>query len=101
MKTQAAYDKAVQALCRAAELNHTDELGWLSTAVQLMWDRLVQEGIAREMDAFSPQQVAQVVCSREFTIDAIKKMKRDMDRFGSIYRSEVIAGIGSKTHDSN
>jgi hypothetical protein len=94
MTTQEAYEQAVKKLCTAARRKDHESLGWLAHAIVILWERAKQEALAKSMDAFSPHQVITLANSHHPTCAAIKRMRDDAETYGSMFKSNVVAGLG-------
>ena len=94
MTTQEAYEKAVKELCAASRRRDHEALDWLAHTIGILWERAKQEALAKSMDAFSPPQVITCVNSHYPTWEAIKRMRNDPDTYGSLFKSNVVEGIG-------
>jgi hypothetical protein len=89
MRAREAYDKAVQALTRAASQNHTEDLAWLAAAVRALWDRTKQEAVAEQMDCINPSEAVRLINGEPFTRNSLQDMKDHPEMYGSMYAGHI------------
>lgn len=94
MTTQEAYEQAVKELWAVAHRKDTEMLPWLSHTIAILWERAKQEAVAIGMDAYAPHQVINLVNSDHFTRQAIQQMRDDTLHYGSLFKSNVVEGLG-------
>jgi len=91
MNTKEAYEKAVESLCQSANRTGDAEgAQWKVIAVKLLWERLIQEGIAKEFKAFSTSQVISIVNSRIYTYPAVEDMKNNLYAYGALFQANIL-----------
>jgi hypothetical protein len=95
MRAREAYDEAVQALVGAVTANDVRELPWLAEAVRALWDRTKQEAVAEQMDCCHPGEAVRLINGEPFTRNSLQAMKDQPEMYGSIYRSDVRAGLST------
>ena len=93
MTTEEAYNAAVEAMCRAAEMNHIEDVQWMAKAVKILWERCLQEGAAKDENFFIPDQAVSLANGYNFTRKTLQHMKTKPEIYGSLFKSNVTGGL--------
>ena len=83
METIDAYNKAVEVIVWKIQINEVKDITWLGKAIQVLWERAKQEGIAAQENAFSPGRVISIV--NDQTRETIRRMKQNPERFNIMF----------------
>lgn len=94
LSTREVYDKAVQMMCYEARRGFFHNVIFYAEIVRVFEQRLWQERMIEKENPFHVGSVLDQINGMDRTARAAREMKMDVEKYGSMFRADVIAGIG-------